>query len=259
MTVIFWGVVIVTVSVLLAIIGQAVVQRLVPLTIRESNNAVTNSIYAPLYVMFGVSLAFSLFLVSNAFREAERTAEIEAHNLEDIYREAGQLPEAEGGRIQELVESYARVVVDEEWALIGRGQESRPSPQAERLFEELEESIEGFEPDTSGEQALHSQLVTLADDLGDNRQLRLLESRQGVPSILWAVLVVGGILTVSFTFLFGVEPPWFQRLSIAALTIIIVLVLYTIYRIEYPFTGDVRVQSDAFELLLDQISGRADP
>ncbi len=121
MTIVFWGAVVVIVSVLLAIIGQAVVQRLVPLTIRESNNATTNSIYAPLYVMFGVSLAFSLFLVSNAFREAERTVEIEAHNLEDIHREAGQLPEAEGGRIQELAESYARVVVDEEWALIGRG------------------------------------------------------------------------------------------------------------------------------------------
>ncbi len=143
--------------------------------------------------------------------------------------------------------------------MIGRGQESRPSPQAEKLSEELEESIEGFEPSTSGEQALHSQLITLADDLGDNRQLRLLESRQGVPSILWTVLVIGGILTVAFTFLFGVEPPWFQRLSIAALTIIIVLVLYAIYRIEYPFTGAVQVGPDAFELVLDEISGRGDP
>jgi hypothetical protein len=196
--------------------------------------------------------------VSNAFRDAERTVESEAGNLQDIYREAGQLPKPEGGRIRELAESYARVVVEEEWPLIGRGQESQPSPQAETLSEELEESIEGFEPGTNREQAVHTQLITLADDLGDDRELRLLESRQGVPPILWTILVIGGILTVAFTFLFGVEPPWFHRLAIAALTVVIVLVLYAIYRIEYPFTGEVRVRPGAFELVLQKISGHND-
>lgn len=80
-----------------------------------------------------------------------------------------------------------------------------------------------------------------------------------MPSILWTVLVIGGILTVAFTFLFGVEPPWFHRVAIAALTVVIVLVLYTIYRIEYPFTGEVRVRPDAFELVLQKISGHSDP
>jgi hypothetical protein len=50
----------------------------------------------------------------------------------------------------------------------------------------------------------------------------------------------GGTLTIAFTFLFALEPPWFHRLSIAALTVIVVLVLFTIYRIEYPFTGNIR-------------------
>jgi hypothetical protein len=253
-----WDALVVFVSVLLAIIGQVLVQRLVPLPTRRSSTAATGAIYEALCVMFGVSLAFSLFLVSNAFRDAERTLESEAGNLQDIYREAGQLPKPEGGRIRELAESYARVVVEEEWPLIGRGQESQPSPQAETLSEELEESIEGFEPGTNREQAVHTQLITLADDLGDDRELRLLESRQGVPPILWTILVIGGILTVAFTFLFGVEPPWFHRLAIAALTVVIVLVLYAIYRIEYPFTGEVRVRPDAFELVLQKISGHND-
>lgn len=192
-----WGALVVFVSVLLAIIGQVLVQRLVPLPTRRSSTAATGAIYEALCAMFGVSLAFSLFLVSNAFRDAERTVESEAGNLQDIYREAGQLPKPEGDRIRELAESYARVVEEEEWPLIGRGQESQPSPQAETPSEELEESIEGFEPGTNREQAIHTQLITLADDLGDDRELRLLESRQGVPPILWTILVIGGILTVA--------------------------------------------------------------
>ena len=207
MAIILWGALAVFVSGGRAILGQVLVQRLVPLSTRRSGTAATGAIYEALCVMFGVSLAFSLFVVSNAFRDAERTVQSEAGSPEDIYREAGQLPEPAGGRIQELAESYARAVVVEEWPLIGCGRESRPSPQAETLFKELEESIEGFEPNTNGEQALHAQLITLAADLGDDRELRLLESRQGVPSILWTVLVIGGILTVAFTFLFGVHPP----------------------------------------------------
>ncbi len=146
-------------------------------------------------------------------------------------------------------------MIDEEWPLIGQGSESQPSPQAEMLVEDLEESIIDFEPSTSGEQTLHAELLTSVDDLGNDRQIRLLESRRGLPSILWVVMVIGGILTIAFTFLFAVEPPWFHRLATAALAALVVLVLFTIYRIEYPFTGDVRVGSDAFEVVLNEIEG----
>lgn len=253
MTTVFWGVLVVLLSVLLASAGQALVQRLVPLSIRESSIASTGAIYAALYVVFGVSLAFSLFLVSNEFSEAQRTAQREAGSVESIYRLAGLLPESEGDRIQELAEFYDRVVVEEEWPLIGRGSESQPSPQAETLAADLERSMGDFESSTNGEQALQAQLLGLVDDLGDDRLIRLLESRQGIPLILWTVLVIGGILTVAFTFLFGTEQPWFHRLAVAALTVLVVLVLFTIYRMEYPFTGDVRVRPDALELVLDEI------
>ncbi len=259
MVTVFLGVLVVLLAVLLASVGQALVQRLVPLPIRRSSTGAIGEIYAALYVMFGVSLAFSLFLASSAFSEAQRTVAREAGSVESIYRLAGQLPQPEGDRIQELAESYARVVIEEEWALTGRGSESQPSPQAETLAADLEKSIGSFEPTTSGQQALQAQLLGLVDDLGDDRLMRLLQSGQGLPSLLWTVLVIGGILTVAFTFLFGVEPPWFHRLAIAAMTVIVALTLYTIYRIEYPFTGDVRVGPDAFELVLDEIEGDRDP
>lgn len=137
--------------------------------------------------------------------------------------------------------------------MMGRGSESQPSPRAETLADDLRESIESFEPDAGSEQAVYAQLLTLADELRDDREIRLLESHQGLPTILWTVLVIGGIFTVAFTFLFAVEPPRFHRLSIAALTVVVVLVLYTIYRVEYPFTGNVKVEPDAFEMVLQEI------
>jgi hypothetical protein len=82
-----------------------------------------------------------------------------------------------------------------------------------------------------------------------------MESHQGIPSILWVILVGGGVLTVSFGFLFGMKAPWLHRVSIASLTVLIVLIMYTIHLIEYPFTSDVRVSPAAFESVSDRMEG----
>jgi membrane protein YdbS with pleckstrin-like domain len=87
------------------------------------------------------------------------------------------------------------------------------------------------------------------------RALRLLEVREGLPHIIWVVLIVGAVITVAFTFLFGMETAWLHMLAVAALTAIVTLVLYTVAVLEYPFDGDVRVQPDAFELVLREIEG----
>ncbi len=129
-------------------------------------------------------------------------AESEAASVEDLYQLAGSLPEPERGRIQDLAASYARVVVEEEWPLMAQG---RTSPRAEALAAELRSSIQDFEPRTEAEQALQSEGLTQVGELDENRTLRLLKVRDGSPPILWVVLVVGGVITVVFTYLIGME------------------------------------------------------
>ena len=91
-------------------------------------------IYGATYVLYGITLAFSLYLTNQEVSEARETVEREAGNLEGIFEIAQQFPQPERDRIQELTESYARVVVEEEWPLMDRGQES---PQAEARIDEL--------------------------------------------------------------------------------------------------------------------------
>ena len=62
-----------------------------------------------------------------------------------------------------------------------------------------------------------------------------------------------GIITVSFTYLFGSENTWSShRLMVAAVAGLIALVLFTVGSLEYPFSGGTRVGPDAFELVLDR-------
>ncbi len=235
---------------LLAVAGLAVVQRLVPLPLRQSHNNATGIIYAALYVMFGVAIGFSLFLVWQQYDAAQKTTESEAAHVEDLYRLAGSFPEPERGKIQDLAASYARVVVEEEWPLMAQG---RTSPRAEALAAELRSSIQNFQPRTEAEQALQSEGLTQVGELDENRALRLLEVREGFPPILWVVLVVGGVITVAFTYLFGMETLWVHILAVAALTVVISHTIYTISVLEYPFNNSAQVRVDAFELKLTEI------
>lgn len=258
MATVLGGVVAVLLAVLFAFVGQVLVQRLLPVPLRQSHNSAIGMIYAALYTVYGVTLALSLFLVSQYFSAAQTTAESEANRVEDLYQLAEQFPEPDRGQIQTLASSYTRVVIDEEWPLIGQGRASQGSPRAEELASELVERIESFDPATTGQQNLHAQGITLVQDLQDNRTLRLLQSREGIPPILWVVILAGGLFTVAFTFFFGMESQWLHRLSAAALAVIVVLLLYTIYRIQFPFTGDIRVHPDALELVLHKIESDND-
>ena len=242
----FYGVLVVSLSILLAVGGLALVQYLVPWQVRRQHNDVAGFIYAVLGVVYAVLLGFVTIVVWEDYELAKITTENEANELAELFWLGRELPEPEGERLQELAYSYAKVVIDEEWPLMEQGQ---ASPHAGALAQEMRSTIYEFDPDTPAEQVLYEQGLERVHELVDERRLRLLEAREAMPDILWGVLVAGGIIVVSFTYLFGLENTLSHTLMIAALAAIIALVLFTIYALNHPFTGITRIKPDAFELV----------
>src|SRR5215211_7244930 len=46
--------------------------------------------------------------------------------------------------------------------------------------------------------------------LSDARRMRLVAAEEGIPGVLWAVLIFAGIAAIGFTYLFGLENTWAQ-------------------------------------------------
>ena len=243
-----YGVLVVFLCILLAVGGLTLVEYLVPWQRRQQHNDVAGFIYAVLGVVYAVLLGFVTIVVWEDFESAKSTTDSEANELAELYWLASELPEPEGERLQELSRSYATVVIDEEWSLMEQGQ---ASPRAWAVTDEMRASIYAFEPDTEAEQVLYDLGLERIHDLVDQRRLRLLEAREGIPLVMWGVLAVGGLIVVGFTYLFGLENTRSHTLMIAALAAIIALVLFTIYALDHPFAGVSRVQPDAFELVLE--------
>jgi Protein of unknown function (DUF4239) len=240
------------VPVLVAVAGLVLVQRLVPPERRVGQNDVAGFIFAVLGVAYAVLLAFVVIAVWEEYKTAQTNLESEAHELAGVYFLASRLPEPERTRIQDLARTYARVVVEEEWPMMERGQ---TSPRADSLVRQLTLKILEFDPHTKGEQVLYESGLTQLHDAADARRSRLLEVREGIPKLLWVVLVVGGVITVSFTYLFGLKSNVAHALMVAALTLLICGILFTIGEFNYPFSGVVEIRPDAFKEVLGSFGG----
>ena len=90
----FWGALTVAVPVALVLGGFAVARRLVPLGLREPHNANTAVMVGALYVMYGLIVGFSTYLVAYQYDTAQKTAQDEAGSVAEIHRVA----EASRGR-----------------------------------------------------------------------------------------------------------------------------------------------------------------
>ena len=246
------GGLVISLAMLFAVAGLIFVQRRVPLEFRQAHNVPLGLIYGALYVSFGVIIGFSAYLVLNKYTSSQATVVDEASAVRALYYLAGQFPESQRDQIQELATSYARAVVDEEWPLMREGQ---PSSRAAALNQQLTKSVDSLQPSTSAEQAVYSQALQRATDLNQNRSVRLLYAREGLPPILWMVLGVLALIILLFTYFLGMESAWLHVLAVAALTAGFVLTLFVIIVLDRPFAGDLRVSPEAFEIVLNEIEG----
>jgi fumarate reductase subunit D len=235
------------VPVLVAVAGLVLVQRLVPPERRREQNDVAGFIYAVLGVAYAVLLAFVVIAVWQDYKAAQTNVESEAHELAGVYFLASRLPDPDRSQVQDLLRTYVRVVEEEEWPMMEQGQ---TSPRAESLLRQLTSKLLEFDPHTEREQVLYELEHTRLHDAADARRERLLEVREGIPDLLWVVLVVGGVITVSFTYLFGLRSNLAHALMVAALTLLICGILFTIGEFDNPFSGVAEIRPDAFKEVL---------
>ena len=237
--------------------GLALVQVLVPATSRRRHNDIAGFIYAVLGVIYAVLLALVVIAVWEDYERARETVESEANATAEIFWLAHRLPEPERDRLQELSRSYAEEVVEREWPLMREGQaplmgQGQATPNGWVIIDDIRATLQGFEPGTPAEAALYAEGIDQVEELASARRMRLVEAEEGLPGVLWVVLVFSGAAAISFTYLFGLDSTWAHRLMVGALAAVIGMVLYTIGAMEHPFSGGASIGTGAFDLILER-------
>lgn len=231
--------------------GLLLVRRRIALATLEQHNEVAGFIIAVIGGLYAVLLAFVVISVWEQFDAAQTNAAHEANLVELFYADATFFP-GHTESIRADLRAYAQSVVDDDWKEMAAHQSD--SPRTDRRLRTLFENFRAIHPQTTEEGAFYTEAVRQLYDLADARRLRVDAGGDELPVILWTALTVGGVITIGFTYFFGISHFGAHILMVAALSTMIALTLFVILSLDLPFSGDLRVTSAAMENAIREFS-----
>ena len=242
------------VSILIVVLGLYLVRRTVGVERLKSNHEVAGFIIGIVGTIYAVLLAFIVIVEWEKHSQASTIVATEANVLGDLSRMAERLPaEQRKAVLTELVD-YSQSVANDEWPMLAKGNSSdKTSTLLNQLWKNY---VIEQNPQTPVEAALYSESLRRVNDLSDSRRLRINASRDSLPQILWILLIGGGVVTLSFTYFFGVPNLRSQVLMVAALTGEIAFILLLIVSLDNPYRGQLAVNADPIREQTSHIAGR---
>jgi hypothetical protein len=244
------GVIIVARSVAGSIAGLVIFHRYVSIDVRRAHNDVAGFIISVVGVIYAVLLAFIAVAVWADFNKAEGIVEREASLAGDIFVDALNTPDPVGGEIRQHLRDYVELVVQDEWPALKAG---KISLRAQAALRKLHEAV--FRSADRG--PVFQEILGRLNSLYDARRQRLFEANQGMQSVAWFVVIVGGVLTVGFTYFFGAPSRGLHLAMTGVLAASIALVIILIIAFDYPFRGGTSITSDPFVRVLQDMKDSA--
>jgi len=238
------GLIMVVGGVLVAVAGLINARRFIPHHKLKGHNDVTGPIFGAMGTVYAVLLAFVLIVVWENFDKSKANVQNEANCLGDLYRDAESFSPVFKQDVRALLNEYAKAVIDDEWKTMIKGEASL---RVEEIVKKMFVLYSSYLSRTSTEQAFFEESVGKLNQLDDLRTMRLMDSRSGINFLLWFVLLGGGVVVIVFTFFFGVENFKTQLITTVLLSVLILLFLFTILSMDYPFTGDISISPAAFK------------
>jgi Protein of unknown function (DUF4239) len=248
------GPIIVLSSLAVSIAGVYVVRRMRWYPVLQGHSEFVDHVYAVIGLIYGVFLAFTIIIAWQQYSEAERSATNEVSNVSMLWRDAQVFPLPIRNQIQDRLIAYSKAVVESEWSSMAA--EGWKSKSAGDAYEEIWRAYYDFHPQTETEKAFYNESLGQLNDLGIQRRVRLMYSRSQLPVVLWLFLIIGAIVTTGFPYLFWTKHPKLQSLIIAALAGLISSSLFLTLSLQHPFTGDVSIKPEAFQLLTKSLEER---
>ena len=120
----------VAIFVLFTIVGIISVRAIVQRKNLKAHHDVAGFVFANLGVLYAVLLGFTVVNVQQRFDKIKEVTQVEASYLAELYRDAAIFSDKDKDTIRVAIEKYGNSIVDEEWNLMAKGQDSPETIQA---------------------------------------------------------------------------------------------------------------------------------
>jgi Na+/proline symporter len=239
----------------IAVAGLYLVRRKYPADVLKEHHEVGAIIFNAFGVLYAVVVAFVVFVTWNGYDEATKNLQLEASQVIDLFHSAKAFPDPASKVIRDGLIDYTNSVHNDELRRMAGGDIGVYSTGSLR---NLIGVFDSMEDKSLPNRELYMESLTRVNNLAEYRRLRIFAGNNTVPPMMWLVMLVGGLITVLYTYFFGVRNIRAQCFMTSALTIMISMILFLVYVLDHPFTGTGRVSlrpfSEAMELMQKEYS-----
>ncbi|ACD90342.1 MAG: DUF4239 domain-containing protein [Chlorobium limicola] len=231
-----------------SVLVMLLVRKNIGYTELAKHNDVAGFIFAVIGVVYAVLLAFVVIVAWQMFRETEEKVHTEVRCMASVFRDIRLIDDPNRMEIQKEIINYTNIVIHEEWPLLGQGKSNRKALDSmHRIFN----LVAAVTPDDAYEEIWYGEIVMKMNLFSDARNERILAAKDAIPGLLWNVLLLGALICIGISCLFGTSHTWAHIVMVASLSAIITLVLMTIIAFNQPYKGSISVKPDAF---IEQLS-----
>jgi Protein of unknown function (DUF4239) len=237
----------------LALAGLYLIRTRYSADVLKENHEVAAIIFNAFGVLYAVVIAFVVFVTWTGYDDATKNLQLEASQAIDIFYSAKAFPDPIRKVIQEDLLGYANSVYNDEVKRMGEISLYSGGPLSKLIM-----FFDSMDAKSVPNPQLYGESLRRLNNLAEYRRLRIFAGNNTVPPMMWLVLLVGGVMTVLYTYFFGSKNIRAQYIMTSALTIMISMILLLIYILDHPFTGSGRVSTrpliDALEIMQKQNS-----
>jgi len=235
------------------IVGTYLVRKYSKLGIGKSHNEGIANGFAMTGGLYGLILAFVVFLVWDQYDDAQQNADMEASLCKGLYRDIKFYPADNNQEAllqkKKLTESYMfylKNVITEDSLLNNKGKESpeyidyrytKTVKSFNTFYKTLEQMRDTVTYRNERIEAMFKQL----NDLGTYRNLRSLAVDSEIDFYIWVPLWLGGFIIMLFAYLMNIENKTLHIIINGLIGAFIALVFYIIVLSDHPFNGRMRI------------------
>jgi hypothetical protein len=235
-----------------ALVGLLLVRRFVlpHLRVKEADSEFSGAVVQSIMVFYGLALALIAVNVWQTYNDVSRTVSLEAITFATLYRDASAYPEPIRGHLQQEIRGYVDQIIHGAWPLMRKGE--IPTEGIEWM-NRVEATLISFEPATDGQRILHAETLAAFNRANQARRMRVDAIHTGLPGVMWVVIVVGAVISISACFFFRVEDARLHGILIVLLSTLIGLVITMTVAMNHPFRGDLGLSAEPYQLVYDQL------
>jgi len=218
--------------------------------VKESDSEFVGAMVQSVMVFYGLVLALIAVNVWQSYNDVSKTVSLEATSFAALYRDVSGYPEPTRSRLQDELRGYVDQVIHGAWPLMRRGEVPTQGVEWMTKFQAV---LTGFEPKTEGQKLIHAETLAAYNRATLARRLRVDAVNTGLPGVMWAVIVIGALISISSSFFFRVDDARLHGLLVVLLTALIGLVILLTLALDHPFRGDLGLSPEPYQLVYDHL------